>query len=388
MENEYQQYFRQILIKYNQGIASKEEIEFLEAYYNTFELKEDLVNDENETDFDAIKLAIKESADRRIDNYNKPQAGNKWLGWMKYAAAAVVLISCSVGLYFVLQHKQSGNVAQVILPGGNKATLTLSNGTRILLDSARNGQIAQQASVSITKTADNKIIYTTNPAQNATANQQSAYQLQNIITTPNGGQYKLELPDGTTVMLNAASSLTYPAAFHGQFRIVQLQGEAYFEVARNKKMPFKVISGSQTVEVLGTHFNINCYPDEHVIKTTLLEGSVRVSSATGTTLIVPGQQAVINRDGLDEIIKHEVDVEKETAWKDGLFAFKNDDLHSVMRQIARWYDIKIVYADGLRDDKFIGEIPRTSNLSDVFKILELNNVHFQVNGKVITVSAK
>lgn len=385
MENEYQKYFRRILKKYNQGTASKEEKEFLEAHYDTFELKDDLIVEENEADYQSIKQSIKNNVDNEIDLYNNKQRRGLRFLWLKYAAAAIILVSSSVAVYIAVNgnKKQSGGeIAYHILPGTNKATLTLSNGKRILLNDAHNGQIAQQSNISITKTAGNQIVYAATVGNSAPAS-----ELNNTITTPNGGQYSLILPDGTKVMLNASSSLTYPAAFHGNQRVVHLDGEAYFEVAKNKKMPFRVKSGNHTIEVLGTHFNINCYNDEAAIKTTLLEGSVKVTRGNDSVLIAPGQQAIVNRSG-GNIIKRAVDVDKETAWKDGLFSFQNEDLKSVMRQVARWYDVKVVYAEKLPDEKFIGEISRASELSDVFKILELNNVHFEVSGKTVTVSAK
>lgn len=392
MDSKYKQYFLQIIKKYNKGTATNEEIEFLENYYDAFELKEDLITTENEADYLDVKQSIKNKIDQRIGYQNTTTTINLRLWWFKYAAVAVILISASIGLYFIgKQNKkkdQQNNAAQFILPGGNKAMLTLSNGTRIVLDDAHNGKIANQSNVSITKTNGNQIVYALASGSNKAGDQQQAYQLQNTISTPNGGQYALVLPDGTKVMLNAASSLTYPASFHGKERLVQLDGEAYFEVAKNKQMPFKVKSGSQVVEVLGTHFNINAYSDETSMKTTLLEGSVKISLGTNSTLIVPGQQAAVSRIGAAGILKYTVDVDKETAWKNGLFEFQNDDLKSIMRQVARWYDVKVIYADNLPNEKFIGEISRTSNLSDVFKILELNNVHFEVEGKTITVSAK
>jgi len=392
MDSKYKQYFLQIIKKYNKGTATNEEIEFLENYYDAFELKEDLITTENEADYRDVKQSIKNKIDQRITHQDTTRTINIRSWWFKYAAVAVILISASIGLYFIgKQNKkkdQQNNAAQLILPGGNKAMLTLSNGTRIVLDDAHNGKIANQSNVSITKTNGNQIVYAFASGSNKAGDEQQAYRLQNTISTPNGGQYALVLPDGTKVMLNAASSLTYPASFHGKERLVQLDGEAYFEVAKNKQMPFRVKSGSQVVEVLGTHFNINAYLDETSMKTTLLEGSVKVSSGTNSTLIVPGQQAAVSRIGAAGILKYTVDVDKETAWKNGLFEFQNDDLKSIMRQVARWYDVKVIYADNLPNEKFIGEISRTSNLSDVFKILELNNIHFEVEGKTITVSAK
>lgn len=390
MDNEYKRYFLKIIKKYNQGIATKEEVEFLESYYDTFESQDDLINDENEAEFLDVKRSVKRAADEQIDHYIKKKATRRRLLWIGYAAAAIVLVSVSVTLYLTGGHankKIQPDQAALIRPGGNKAVLTLSNGTKILLDDARKGEIAKQSNISITKTANNQIVYAANANKSAPGNQ-LAYQLQNTITTPNGGQYQLVLPDGTVVILNAASSLTYPASFHGNERVVQLDGEAYFEVAKNKAMPFRVKSGGQVVEVLGTHFNINAYKDESSIKTTLLEGSVKVSSGTNYTLIVPGQQAAALNNGSGAILKYTVDVDKETAWKNGLFSFQNDDLHAIMRQVARWYDVRVVYAGNLPREKFTGEISMNSNLSDVFKILELNDVHFEVEGKTVTVSAK
>jgi len=392
MDNQYKRYFKQLIQKYNNGTATNEEIEFLERYYNAFDLQNDLITDENETAYQDVKQSIKNRIDERIGEQDNNEVVYNKSWWIKYAAAAIILVSCSVGLYFIQKQNkpvsQQNNAAQLIHPGGNKAMLTLSNGTKIVLDDAHNGKIASQSNISITKTNNNQIVYAVAPGSSEAGDEQLAYQLQNTISTPNGGQYALVLPDGTRVMLNAASSLTYPAAFQGKERVVQLDGEAYFEVAKNKDMPFKVKSGAQTVEVLGTHFNINAYDDEASIKTTLLEGSVRVSSGTNAVTIVPGQQAGTKRTETGEISKYTVDVDKETAWKDGLFSFQNDDLKSIMRQVARWYDVKVVYASNLPNEKFIGEISRTSNLSDVFKILELNNVHFAVEGKTVTVSAK
>lgn len=386
MDNKYKKYFLKLIHKYNKGIATEEEINFIESFDNAFDLKDDLITDENESSFQDIKSSIKNGIEDRIialDKKKRPYYQTIY----RYAAAAVILLIASVTIFIMRKDGNSRSntkqTAQVIRPGGNKATLTLSNGKRIVLDEAHNGQIAQQSNVNITKTANNQIVY----AATSNGSEQAAYTLQNTISTPNGGQYQLVLPDGTKAILNAATSLTYPAEFHGSERLVQLNGEAYFEVAKNKKMPFRVKAGNQTVEVLGTHFNVNAYTDEAFVKTTLLEGSVKVSSGENSTLIVPGEQAITNDGQGGAIVKRIVDVDKETAWKNGLFSFEDEDLKSIMRQVARWYDVKVVYAGNLPDEKFIGEISRASNLSDVFKILELNHVHFDVQGKTVTVSA-
>jgi len=210
--------------------------------------------------------------------------------------------------------------------------------------------------------------------------------VQNTVSTPKGGQYRIILPDGTNVWLNAASSISYPTVFKGAERLVTLNGEGYFEVTKNKAMPFRVKSAMQTIEVLGTHFNINAYTDETRVKTTLLEGSVKVISATRSTFITPGEQAAISRAGNGIISKQRVNVDKEVAWKNGVFSFADEDIRAVMRQVSRWYDIDVVYEGDIPDEKFFGEISRSSNLGDVFRILELNNMKFAVEGKTIKVS--
>jgi ferric-dicitrate binding protein FerR (iron transport regulator) len=188
------------------------------------------------------------------------------------------------------------------------------------------------------------------------------------------------------VWLNAASSITYPTVFKGAEREVTLNGEGYFEVTKNKAMPFRVKSALQTIEVLGTHFNVNAYGDEALLKTTLLEGSVKVTSAINSILIVPGEQAVISRTGNSAISKQQVNLDKEVAWKNGVFSFADEDIREVMRQVSRWYDIDVVYEGDMPTEKFFGEISRSSKLTDVFRILELNNMKFSVEGKTVKVS--
>jgi transmembrane sensor len=385
MDEANKQYFLQILTKYRLGEATQEEIKFLEAYYNLFDLTDGLITDENEADYLHLKDAIKANVDRQISEYEKkPVSMPSRSGWVRYAVAASILLFISVGAYFFVQHNsKADNLAagtyKGIVPGTNKATLTLANGTTILLDDAGKGQIAKQAGVKISKTADGQIVY----QAEATGQEQA---VQNTVTTPKGGQYRIILPDGTNVWLNAASSISYPTLFKGAGRVVTLNGEGYFEVAKNKAMPFRVKSGIQTIEVLGTHFNINAYTDETLVKTTLLEGSVKVISATNSTLIVPGEQAAISWAGNGAISKQQVNVEKEVAWKNGVFSFADEDIREVMRQVSRWYDIDVFYEGDIPNEKFFGEISRSSNLADVFKILELNNMKFAVEGKTVKVS--
>ena len=388
MKNKQKQHFVEILQKYRSGTASKAEIKFLEAYYNAFEVSENLITDQNEADYSFLRENIKNGIDRQIS----PNGIIKKLNWFKYsAAAAVALVIVSVSGYFFTRQTESREdlIAKAdhhIKPGGNKAVLTLANGQQIILNDATKGEIAKQSGISITKTADGQIVYTILSGNTGSESTEDGSMLKNTITTPKGGQYKVILPDGTEVLLNSASSLVYPTAFRGSERLVELNGEAYFEVTKNKTMPFRVKSALQTVEVLGTHFNVNAYDDEAAIKTTLLEGVVKVASASQSLTIAPGQQALLSKSGSGTLVKRSVNADQEIAWKDGKFSFDNDDIRTVMRSIARWYDVDVTYHGNVNDISFSGEIFRTAKLSEVIKILELSNVQLDVKGKTIIVS--
>lgn len=318
--------------------------------------------------------------------------------WLRLAGTAAVLTALATGVYFFnasppqsdakrhAQHKAV--VKNDILPGGNKATLTLANGKQITLDGAGNGKLAEESGIVITKTKDGQLVYTISEKSGVPQNGQLA---MNTISTPKGGQYQINLPDGSKVWLNAASSLRYPAVFTGHSRKVSLTGEAYFEVAKAPaSMPFKVQTAHQTVEVLGTHFNINAYTDEPGTKTTLLEGAVKVSlpeivKATIATEVVlkPGQQSAISGERLNVNF---VNTEAAVAWKNGMFRFKDADLQTVMRSVARWYDVEVDYEGNLPARQFSGEIHRNVNLSELLDILSFYKVHFRIDGKKITVT--
>jgi transmembrane sensor len=384
MKHQHKQHFLEILQKYRQEKASPEEIKFLEAYYDVFDSNDALVNQENEADYNYLRENIKSAVDRKISG---PNGAIKKLNWFLYStAAAAVLILLSLSVYFFSDKKAKDLTAQIdqqIQPGSNKAVLTLANGQKITLNDAAPGEIAKQSGISITKTADGQIVYTILAGNTDT---QEGEILKNTISTPKGGQYKVILPDGTQVLLNAATSLVYPTSFNGIERLVELNGEAYFEVAKNKDKPFKVRSGIQTVEVLGTHFNVNAYDDEDAIRTTLIEGSVKVSREGSSGVIVPGQQAIVTRLPGGTVTKRNVNVEKEIAWRNGTFSFENDDIKSVMRSISRWYDVDVNYKGNVDDLDFTGEIFRTAKLSEVINILELNNVHVETQGRTLTLS--
>lgn len=306
--------------------------------------------------------------------------------WMAVAAALVVLLSAG-WIFFNLtssskdSREKTAAAPVVIMPGSNKAILTLSNGSTILLDSAQNGQLAQQGSIDVRK-VDGQVIY-----KNGEEKEAGSLPAYNILTTPRGGQYQLTLSDGTKIWMNAASSLRYPAAFTGADRTVELNGEAYFEVARDPSKPFRVKLNGMDVQVLGTHFNVMAYDNESAIKTTLLEGSVSVSSGAQHAQLSPGQQAQ-HRPNADFKVVNDVDVEEVVAWKNGYFQFNRDGLDVVMRQIERWYDVEVAYAGKISERQFGGKISRSSNIEDVLKILQLSNVSFRIEGKKIIVTDK
>jgi ferric-dicitrate binding protein FerR (iron transport regulator) len=294
-------------------------------------------------------------------------------------AAAVVVLFVSVGIKL----RKSGNkdaatngmlAGQSMMPGSDRAVLTLANGEEVVLDSATGKQM-QQGNSTI-HLQQGQVVYT-----NASAAQSEAY---NVLTTPAGGQYQLVLPDGTKVWLNAASSLRFPAGFSGQERKVELKGEAYFEVAENAKMPFVVQAGNNTVQVLGTHFNLMAYKEEPSTNVTLLEGAVRVMHTTDTALLRPGQQAKLSDDHRIELLKV-ADTEKVIAWKNGYFSLNGEGTAVVMRQLARWYNAEIVYEGKVPDLKFEGSIKRSYDLSDVLAILEESGIHFRIEGRKIVV---
>jgi ferric-dicitrate binding protein FerR (iron transport regulator) len=305
--------------------------------------------------------------------------------WPRIAAAASIILIAGAGLFYYNQKQHTNQVANTVVkqdirPGGSKAILTLANGKKISLTDAANGAIAKQSGVSITKTANGQLIYSI-----LHTNHNSGELEYNTVETPKGGQYKVQLPDGTSVWLNAESSLKYPASFAAlKERKVELNGEAYFEVAKDKTHPFKVKTNKQEVEVLGTHFNINSYANEPGIKTTLLEGSIKVSNALASKIIKPGQQSFLMGD---EIHIDDVDTQVAVAWKNNNFMFENNDIKSVMRMVERWYNVEIVYDGPLPTEKFGGAVSRFDNISSVLKILEsTGGARFRIEDRKIFVS--
>jgi len=269
-----------------------------------------------------------------------------------------------------------------VQPGTEKAVLTLADGTKITLDNTVNGTIAQQGNTVVMK-EDGLLAY------NAGRKKSQTEILYNTLTTARGEEFRsLVLSDGTKVWLNSISSIHFPTAFITNERIVEISGEVYFEVAKNTR-PFKVKVNGMEIEVLGTHFNVNAYGDEAVIKTTLLEGSVKVVNGKSLAMIKPGQQAQVpntaSGDGNIKVI-NDADVNAAVAWKNGLLVFNKTDIKTILRQVSRWYDVDIEYKGDIEVPKFYGELPRTVTLSEVLKIIEINSkLQFTIEGKKVTV---
>jgi transmembrane sensor len=305
--------------------------------------------------------------------------------WPRLAGAAAIFLMLSAGILYYIgkaDNKLPKNEAYAndVTPGSVGATLTLANGQKIKLTDALNGELAKEEGVVITKSANGKLVYSARDIVTE-ANR------MNTLSTARGETYQLQLPDGSKVWLNAASSLTYSASLNKEgIRQVVLQGEAYFEIARDKKRPFIVKTAKQKVEVLGTHFNVNSYSDEAFTATTLLEGSVRINTiadAVANKVIRPGEQAVLAANGLRI---SEVDIEEAVAWKNGKFIFQQETIGTVMRKIARWYDVEVVYEADLKDKTFSGSMSRFENVSQVLRKIEMTDlVHFKVEGRRIVV---
>jgi transmembrane sensor len=382
----------ELLKKHKEGTASKEEVEFLHAYYDLFDAKEDVLATMDPADITALKQSIRAGIDEQIAA-TEPAVVRSINPRYKWLAAASVLLLFSIATFVFISRKPANETASVkneptvspavndIAPGTNQAVLTLADGTVIALDDKANGVISEQQGAVVKKAADGHVLYASN---------EKAAAVINTISTPNGGQYRLTLADGTNVWLNAASSITFPTAFTGATREVKITGEAYFEVAKDKQHPFKVISENQVIEVLGTHFNVNTYNDEPAEKTTLLEGSVKVSrnskdnKETATKILVPGQQSLLHRSKAS-IRVQSADTEEAVAWKNGYFKFDRVDIQTIMRQVARWYNVEIEYRGGISDDVFVGKIARSENVSGVLRILALSKIKTAVEGRKIIV---
>jgi len=347
----------------------------------SFEIPSDI----NQRMQDRLKSAVEQIDVAPV--HRKPLLRQMMNNW-RWAAAAVFIIGISTAVVVSLTNNRNTEIAKTngkknihndVLPGKDGAILTLANGEKLILDSLGNGVVTTQGKTTV-HIRNGQLVYD--------ASVKESQVLYNTMTTPKGRQYQLILPDGTGVWLNAASSITYPIAFVGNDRTVTITGEAYFEVAKDKSKPFHVKVNDMEVEVLGTHFNINSYAEESVIRTTLLEGSVKVSEGVTapvgrTVMLRPGQQAVNTGAGIT--VNSDANIDQIMAWKNGMFNFNKLSLEEVLRQLSRWYDVDIVYEGTVTPKKFGGEIQRDLNLSEVLEGLQAIGVHFKIDGKKLIV---
>jgi transmembrane sensor len=388
--SEKNQQIQDLLAQYIDKTISKEDFNLLFEY---------ILKEENKALLDDFmknseKTAFPDAEAHQVDwpyMYNHIVADQKNktnFSWMirygqKLTIAAALILIVYIG-YQHYNHKRTIPSIQVsakhdVAPGSDKAILKLADGSEIVLNDSKTGELAIQGAANINKNDKDFIAYT---ATNAT-NDKKVYT--NVLTTPRGGQYRLMLPDQTLVWLNAESSITFPTAFIGKERKVKITGEVYFEVSKNKNKPFIVESDLAEVEVLGTHFNFNAYPNEGHGAVTLLEGAIRLVRGKSSKLITPGQQATFNANA-DFISIKNVDIDNVVDWKNGLFIFEDSSIKEVMRQVERWYDVKVNYAGKIPNVKFNGVISRDNPLSKLIKLLQVaGNVSFDIQPKTITI---
>ncbi len=375
---------KDLLKKLRSGDLSEEERAILESWYLSVakQSKVDISDEAIERDLNEVARNLPVHREPLEVRYLKP------LARISIAAASVALL-----LFGLLQLglKPNPNAPKELVtktsdvsPGSAKAILTLADNSMVELDTASQGEIARGAGITVNKSTDGRLIYTVD-ADSQLKNEIAAI---NTISTPKGGEYKIQLADGTVAWLNSMSSLSFPSFFKGEERKVQVSGEVYFEVAKNKKMPFKVETETQTIEVLGTHFNVNTYNKDQAVKTTLIEGSVIVYSSDKrySKVLKPGEESALFKDGKDGFVVRKVNIEEAVAWKNGYFLFADEDLKSIMEKLSRWYNIEVEYRGFDKSQRYGGMISRTKNLSQVLKIIELSgNAKFETNGRRVIV---
>ena len=377
--------FIKIIKKYLKGKASDSEVSFLEKYYNHFEKESSVTSLLSDHNKEILNRELFAGILQKTTKKKKTFRLSK-ISWYKQAAAALIVLFIGLGTYYnfiATNDSETTVITTPVLakkdlpPGGNRAILTLSNGSIVVLDSTGNGFVTQQSNTQIVKTAKGQLSYTA-------LNQNSKVLVYNSVTTPRGGQYQLVLPDGTKVWLNASSSIHFPVAFVGKERKVTITGEAYFEVAKDKKKPFIVSSANMDIEVLGTHFNVSAYTEESNVKTTLLEGSVKINNKKSEVYLLPGQQSQLNGAGQFSV-KNNIDLDKEIAWTKGKFQFNSNTIQEIMLQLSRWYDVEVIYQGKVSSETFSAIVKRSSNISQVLKLMEASGVKFEIEGKKIYV---
>jgi transmembrane sensor len=373
-----------LIEKYCKDLASKKEQQELDDWYNQIDYGTQGLEEWIKTTGNSRELI-----DQLYDNFrhrvktHQPRV-RKIYRLTAIAASLLLLVTSGIVLNDLLKKQPPPKaVTAPIVPGREQAVLTLANGQKIILDAQKPGTIYSQYGVAVSKNDQGQLVYTI--AAPHDVDDKTAY---NSIETPRGGRYQVKLPDGTAIWLNAATKLTYPIRFSATERRVELSGEAYFEVAPNKQHPFTVISGNQEIQVLGTHFNAYAYPDENALKTTLLEGRVRINNAqTGRySMLIPGQQASLDHT-TGNIQVNNVNTNHAIAWKNGYFLFDDMDIKSIMKVISRWYDVDVIYGDVDQHETFGGSFSKDAALSEILQNLQsIGKVHFKITHRTIIVN--
>lgn len=361
-----------LVFKFNNGTITPGELELLMNWYNSHDDQNVTINTKTDESYDRVKSRILSNLLTKITS-EQPQPLTIYRRYKWVAAAAAVLVMAT-GIWGLIEYKKAVPQAELvkteIKAGGNKATLTLQNGTNIVLSSTQTGIVTGE-----------KITYANGtPVENASL--VNTTEIQKLtLHTPRGGTYTITLQDGTQVWLNAASSIRYPSRFNTEARVIELEGEAYFQVKtaynqKGEKIPFRVITGQQEVEVLGTQFNINAYPDQAFSKTTLVEGKVVVGDHHNHITLKPDEQAV-TVSGNTKV--KQVQAGHYTAWRDGKFSFDGKTLEETMNDIARWYDLQIVYENGIPEEELTGDAYRNQNINFVFRLLNAAEIDYKLD---------
>lgn len=381
-----------IMKRYSSGTASPDEEDFVKRYFLILEKRHGSEFVLSDLQLNELEAEIRNDLMKSIRMNRKSSLHQiHSLTWRRIAVAASVLVVFGIAAFLwsreaVPSPDLSGRrkllPSNQIQPGTNKAILTLADGSSIVLDSSGNGMLTRQGNTRVFKLANGEIVY-------EALNAGESKIIYNTMSTPIGGTYRLVLPDGSKVWLNAASSITYPTSFTGKQRQVKTTGEIYFEIARDAARPFIVsLPDESAIQVVGTHFNVNAYGDNGIIQTTLIEGKVRVATSRTRVSLRPGQQAItaFHSDPAEIAVLDNIDIEQVTAWKNGYFHFNRVDITTVMKEIARWYDIEVVYEGSPPKDKFIGELPKNIQFTEVLRALEKIGVHFRVEAKKVIVT--
>ncbi|HEY0273569.1 MAG TPA: FecR domain-containing protein [Chitinophaga sp.] len=374
---------RQIIARYNAGNATTDEKTLIEQWYESIYGEEAVLD---EAELRQVQQELHDRLKTATGQGYRLRTASRGPAYRKWVAAACLLLAVGAGLYYYRHNRPAAPAVATVTPSGsdlapgrNRATLTLADGSRFILENTGNGTLARQNGASIHKDNGELVYHAAGAPPKANAG-----AIMNTMTTPRGGAYAIVLTDGSKIWLNAASSLRFPAYFAGADRTVELQGEAYFEIAPDAGKPFHVIAGAQTIDVLGTHFNISNYNDESTIITTLTTGSIRVRTAGATSVLEPGQQSLVSNADVSRInLQPEADTGQALAWQHNLFQFNNADIGTIMRQLSRWYDVEVVFEGPLPREHFSGKISRNVPASGVPKILAASGINFKIEGRKI-----